>query len=41
MLTVRTVIDEPVVCQEDTHELVVHDSFLVDASYTKEVKYLW
>ena len=29
------------VCQEDTRELVVHDSFLVDASYTKEVKYLW
>ena len=35
------VIDEPVVCQEDTRELVVQDSFLVDASYTKEVKYLW
>ena len=35
------VIDEPVVCQEDTRELVVHDSVLVDASCTKEVQYLW
>ena len=35
------VIDEPVVCQEDTCELVVHDSVPVDASCTKEVQYLW
>ena len=35
------VIDEPVVCQKDTCELVVHDSVPVDASCTKEVQYLW
>ena len=29
------VIDEPVVCQEDTRELVVHDSVSVDASRPK------
>ena len=29
------------VFQEDTRELVVHDSVLVDANCTKEVQYLW
>ena len=33
------VINDTMVCQEDSCGLVVHNSVLVDVSYTKEVRY--
>ena len=33
------VINDIMVCQEDSSELVIHNSVLVDVSYTKEVRY--
>ena len=33
------VINDTMVCREDTDGLVVHNSVLVDVSYTKEVRY--
>ena len=32
-------INDTMVCQEDSCELVAHNSVLVDVSYTKEVRY--
>ena len=40
MLSVGKVIDGSVVYQDDSCGLVVHNSFLVDAHYIKEVQYL-
>ena len=33
------IINDTMVCQEDSCGLVVHNSVLVDVSYTKEVRY--
>ena len=40
MLSVGTVIDGSMVYQDDSCGLVVHNSFLVDARYFKEIQYL-